>query len=122
MKTYRVKYKENIYELGIELISETEAAEVKVEQVTISKTQAISSQPSSNESESLLAPLPGKIFDVMVSTGTKVKKGDLLLIIEAMKLENEIFAPRDGVIMKLNKNKGESVASGESLLEFAYGC
>ncbi len=122
MKTYRVKYKENIYELGIELISETEAAEVKADQVTIPKTQEISKQPSSNESEQLLAPLPGKIFDVKVSNGTKVKKGDLLLIIEAMKLENEILAPRDGVIKKLNKNKGESVASGESLLEFAYGC
>lgn len=122
MKTYRVKYKENIYELGIELISETEAAEVKADQVTIPKTQEISNQPSSNESEQLLAPLPGKIFDVKVSNGTKVKKGDLLLIIEAMKLENEILAPRDGVIKRLNKNKGESVASGESLLEFAYGC
>ncbi|BES63907.1 biotin/lipoyl-binding protein [Gottschalkiaceae bacterium SANA] len=122
MKTYRVKYKENIYELGIELISETQAAEEKIEQLTEAKTQATSNVPSSKESEQLLAPLPGKIFDVMVSTGAKVKKGDLLLIIEAMKLENEIFAPRDGVIKKLNKNKGESVASGESLLEFAYGC
>ena len=122
MKTYRVKYKENIYELGIELISETEAEHVKVNESTQSKTQEISEQPSSNESEQLLAPLPGKIFDVKVANGTKVKKGDLLLIIEAMKLENEILAPRDGVIKRLNKNKGESVASGESLLEFAYGC
>ena len=122
MKTYRVKYKENIYELGIELISETEAEQVKVNESAKTETQTISKQPSSNESEPLLAPLPGKIFDVKVGKGTKVKKGDLLMIIEAMKLENEILAPRDGVILKLNKNKGESVASGESLLEFAYGC
>lgn len=122
MKTYRVKYKEQIYELGIELISETEAEQVKVSESTQAKTQEIGKQPSSNESEQLLAPLPGKIFDVKVANGMKVKKGDLLLIIEAMKLENEILAPRDGVIKRLNKNKGESVASGESLLEFAYGC
>jgi len=122
MKTYRVKYKEQIYELGIELISETEAEQLKVTESTQAKTQEISKQPSSNESEQLLAPLPGKIFDVKVANGMKVKKGDLLLIIEAMKLENEILAPRDGVIKRLNKNKGESVASGESLLEFAYGC
>lgn len=121
MKTYRVKYKENIYELGIELISETEAAAVKVVQETPT-AEPIRNEVAQKGGEQLLAPLPGKIFDVMVGKGAKVKKGDLLLIIEAMKLENEIFAPRDGVVMNINKNKGESVASGESLLEFAYGC
>jgi biotin carboxyl carrier protein len=121
MKTYRVKYKENIYELGIELIADTEAADLKAEQHAEPVKETVASQAQGTGGEHLLAPLPGKVFDILVSQGAKVKKGDLLLIIEAMKLENEIFAPRDGVIASINKRKGESVASGDSLLEFAYG-
>ena len=60
--------------------------------------------------------MPGTILDVKVSNGQAVKKGDVLCILEAMKMENEIKAPRDGVVVSVNVSKGQSVASGDVLL------
>ena len=55
------------------------------------------------------APMPGTILDVKVQAGQNVKKGDVLVILEAMKMENEIQAPCDGTITALNVRKGDSV-------------
>ena len=60
--------------------------------------------------------MPGTILDVKVSNGQAVKKGDVLVILEAMKMENEIMAPRDGVVASVNTSKGSSVNSGDVLL------
>ena len=62
------------------------------------------------------APMPGTILDVKVSQGQAVKKGDILLILEAMKMENEILAPQDGSIAQVNVSKGASVNSGDVLV------
>ena len=62
------------------------------------------------------APMPGTILDVKVSQGQTVKKGDILLILEAMKMENEILAPQDGSIAQVNVSKGASVNSGDVLV------
>ena len=58
----------------------------------------------------------GNINDVKVSQGQAVKKGDVLVILEAMKMENEIMAPRDGVVASVNVAKGATVNSGDLLL------
>ena len=60
--------------------------------------------------------MPGNINDVKVSQGQAVKKGDVLVILEAMKMENEIMAPRDGVVASVNVAKGATVNSGDLLL------
>ena len=60
--------------------------------------------------------MPGNILDVCVSAGQSVKKGDVLLILEAMKMENEILAARDGVIAGIAISKGATVNSGDVLL------
>lgn len=60
--------------------------------------------------------MPGNILDVKVAAGQSVKKGDVLLILEAMKMENEIMAPRDGVVGGVNVSKGSTVSSGDVLL------
>ncbi len=60
--------------------------------------------------------MPGTILDIKVSAGQSVKKGDVLLILEAMKMENEILAARDGVIGAIVTSKGASVNSGDTLL------
>ena len=66
--------------------------------------------------ETVKAPMPGTIMDVKVQNGQSVKKGDVLVILEAMKMENEIMAPRDGVVASVNTSKGSSVNSGDVLL------
>ncbi|MDI3312264.1 MAG: biotin/lipoyl-binding protein [Thermoanaerobacterium sp.] len=62
------------------------------------------------------APMPGTILDVKVSQGQTVKKGDVLLILEAMKMENEITSPYDGTVISINVSKGASVNTGDVLL------
>ena len=60
--------------------------------------------------------MPGTILDVKVSNGQAVKKGDVLCVLEAMKMENEIMAPRDGSVASVNVNKGAAVNTGDVLL------
>lgn len=62
------------------------------------------------------APMPGTILGVKVNSGDTVKKGQVLLILEAMKMENEIVAPNDGTIASINVAKGTSVNAGDVLV------
>ncbi len=66
--------------------------------------------------EAVKSPMPGTINAVNVTAGQAVKKGDILGILEAMKMENEIMASRDGVVASVNVTKGATVASGDVLL------
>ena len=66
--------------------------------------------------EKVAAPMPGTIVSVNVSDGQAVKKGDVLVVLEAMKMENEIKAPKDGTITGISVNKGESVDTGATLV------
>ena len=61
------------------------------------------------------APMPGKILSVKVQAGDAVKKGDIIMILEAMKMENEIPAPQDGTIASINANAGSTVEAGDVL-------
>ena len=62
------------------------------------------------------APMPGTILKVNASVGASVKKGDVLCVLEAMKMENDICAPQDGTVASVNVQKGASVASEEVLV------
>ncbi len=62
------------------------------------------------------APMPGTVVDVKVSEGDTVSEGDVLLILEAMKMENEIVAPSDGTVSGVHTSKGASVNSGDALI------
>ena len=62
------------------------------------------------------APMPGTILDVKANPGAAVKAGDVLVILEAMKMENEIVAPQDGTVAAVNVKKGDSVNSGDVLV------
>lgn len=65
------------------------------------------------------APLPGTILSVNVSNGQTVKAGEVLVVIEAMKMENEIMAPSDGTVTSVAVSKGQSVESGTALVYLA---
>ncbi len=71
--------------------------------------------PAAGDGDPINCPMPGTILSINVSAGQSVKKGDTLMILEAMKMENEISAPRDGVITSVACAKGESVESGKLL-------
>ena len=62
------------------------------------------------------SPLPGNVLDVKVSVGQAVNAGQVLVIIEAMKMENEVAAPCDGVVKQIVASKGAVVATGDALL------
>ena len=69
--------------------------------------------------EKVDSPMPGTILKVNVTTGQVVKEGDLLVILEAMKMENEIFAPKDGTVSQVLVEKGASVNTGDVLVVIA---
>ena len=69
--------------------------------------------------EKVDAPMPGTILKVNAVAGQKVKEGDLLVVLEAMKMENEIFAPKDGTVTQVLVEKGASVNTGDVLVVMA---
>lgn len=108
MKLYRVKVNGKLYEVELEAVSETSG--------TISPKEVTSSQATNNgDGEPFLAPIGGKVLDVKVTVGSSIKKGDVLCVIEAMKLENEVTALVDGTIKQVIVNKGDTVANKDPL-------
>ncbi|MEG1886594.1 MAG: biotin/lipoyl-containing protein [Oscillospiraceae bacterium] len=71
---------------------------------------------SAGEGDPINCPMPGTIVKVLVTAGQAVKRGDILLILEAMKMENEICAPNDGTVVAVSVAAGEAVDSGKLLL------
>ena len=130
MRQFRVVVNGNEYKVAIEELAEEASA---VEQATVprqSKTPAASStkaksvnQPAPVKKEtsgagegSIVAAMPGTILDVKVAAGDSVTKGQPLLVLEAMKMENDVMAPFDGVVKEIYTTKGASVNSGDSLM------
>jgi len=79
----------------------------------------VSAAPSDIKGEILRAPMPGTILSVTVSVDQQVKRGDVLLILEAMKMENEIVSHIDGTISGIYVQKGSTVNAGDTLVAFA---
>ncbi len=61
------------------------------------------------------SPMPGKILDIKAAPGQSVKKGEVILLLEAMKMENEVVAPQDGTIASIDVNSGDMVEAGNVL-------
>ena len=75
--------------------------------------------PANAGAVAVKAPMPGTIMKINVAVGDKVKKGDIVCVLEAMKMENEIFAPVDGTVTSLPVAKGASVQTDEVLATIA---
>ena len=69
--------------------------------------------PAAVGGSKVTAPMPGTILDVKVSVGQAVKKGDVICVLEAMKMENDIPAPCDGIVASINVQKGASVSAND---------
>ena len=94
-------------------VSEGLDASIEVKSVT---SAAPSPAPSTTSAgEKITASLPGSVFKVVASVGDSVKEGDVIIILEAMKMEIEIVAPKDGVVASIDVNEGQSVENGQLL-------
>ncbi|WP_199533984.1 biotin/lipoyl-containing protein [Romboutsia weinsteinii] len=117
IKKYNITVNGSTYEVEVE---ELGASTASVERPQVSKNIQPKVQkqkaPSSPKGGGIVAPMPGTISDVKVSVGQDVKKGQVLVILEAMKMENEIMAPSDGKVSSVNVSKGASVSSGDLLV------
>ncbi len=99
MKKYRVNVNGSVYEIEIE--------EMNAPATMSAAAPATPAAPAGGVQ--VKAPMPGAILDVRVQNGQRVKKGDVLVILEAMKMENEIQAPCDGTVKGVSVRKGDSV-------------
>ena len=86
---------------------------------TVPAQPAAPSAPANSAAEAVPAPLAGNIFKVNVQPGAEVVEGDVLLILEAMKMETEVRAARGGVVQELNVKEGDAVTVGSPLLSLA---
>ena len=113
IKTYNVKLNGKVYEVEIE--------EVKAsQQPTMSATpQAAPASAPTGSGQAVEAPLQGSMFNILVKQRQSVKKGDVLAVLEAMKMENEIIAPIDGTVSAIHVEKGQNVNLGDTILEIA---
>ena len=68
--------------------------------------------------KNIKAPISGRVIDVLVTTGNQIKKGQVLIVIEAMKMENQIESPVNAEISEIKVNKGQSVKAGEVMITF----
>ncbi len=115
MKVYNVKVNGKVYEVEVEEVKKHASNES--EPVVKSEDKKPEKKPPVNPGAgSVMAPMPGKILDVRVEEGQIVKTGDVLLILEAMKMENEISAHVDGKITAIYVAKDQSVNSGDVLI------
>ena len=110
MKKYRVTVNGTAYEIELEELTGAAPAAATAAPVP---TPAPAAAPAGGEQ--VTSPMPGNILAVNVKDGDSVKAGQVLMVLEAMKMENEIMCPCDGKIASVNTSKGASVESGTLL-------
>ncbi len=116
MKKYRVNVNGSLYEIEIE---EMDASAAKRASAAAPAPAAKPAAAPVGAGTKVNAPMPGTILDVKVQAGQSVKRGQVLVILEAMKMENEIQAPCDGKITGVNVRKGDSVETAALLCTIA---
>lgn len=136
MKEYKYTINGNQYQVAIEEAGETTAKAIvngteyivewekpKEEKPVVKVKPAVAPRPATAapaaapvSGNAIKTPLPGVIIDVKVSVGDTVKKGDTVVVLEAMKMENNINADRDGKVVSIAVSKGDTVADGAPLV------
>lgn len=112
MKTYKITVNGKVYEVLVEEVTGTTTAAQPA-------APTAPSAPAGSSDEKIEAPIQGTILSMKVQAGSQVKKGQILAILEAMKLENEIVSPFDGTVSSVAAKDGQMVDSGQLLLTIA---
>lgn len=135
-RLFNIKVNGNMYEVEVEEVKTTASASVKETPKVVApqKTQEVKQTPAAPAApvapkapekkveisveggSSISAPMPGTINEIRVKEGDSVSRGQILIILEAMKMENEIMAPVDGVVAGISVSKGASVNAGELMI------
>ncbi len=122
MKKYNITVNGTTYEVVVEEVGGAATAQAPVFTAPASApaptaapaaAPKAAAAPATAGASKVSAPMPGTILDVKVSVGQSVKKGDVICVLEAMKMENDIPAPCDGVVASVNVQKGASVAAND---------
>ena len=123
MRKFQVTVNGNTYEVEVEelgagaSVSAPYVAPVQVAQATPKAVAPVVPAPvASTGAHKVVAPMPGKIVDVKVSVGQTIKEGDLVAILEAMKMENEIFASASGTVASVNTSAGNMVEANDVII------
>ena len=115
MKNYTITVNGNVFEVTVEEGFTGAASAPKAAAPAPAAAPKAAPAPAAAGSVAVTAPMPGKILGVKASAGQAVKRGQVLLILEAMKMENEIVAPQDGTVASINVAVGDSVEPGATL-------
>ena len=119
MKNYRITVNGTAYDVAVEEVSGGSApAAVATPKAAPAPAPAPAPKAQAGGTAGsvvVAAPMPGKILNIKSSVGASVKKGDVLLVLEAMKMENEVVAPEDGTVASINVAAGDSVEAGDTL-------
>ena len=127
MKKYNISVNGKMYQVEVDEVGNSsttvaapvaQAAPVATPAPTPAPAPQAAPAPSSSGpvAGAMAAPMPGTILDIKVSIGQSVKAGDILIILEAMKMENEIVAPTDGKVVQIHTSKGAAVSTGDALI------
>ena len=108
MKNYTITVNGNVYNVTVE-----EGTTAGVVQAPVAPKAA--APAGAQGSVVVTAPMPGKILAVKANAGQAVKKGDVIMVLEAMKMENDIVAPQDGTVASINAAAGDAVEAGATL-------
>ncbi|WP_461613854.1 biotin/lipoyl-containing protein [Clostridium sp. Marseille-QA1073] len=127
MKRYNVTVNGNMYQVEVEEVkgeftsTPNIAAEKPIAPAPVQKpaAPAPSVKKSNASGEKIDCPMPGTIVKINIAEGVTVKKGDVLFVLEAMKMENEIMSPVDGTVAEINVAKGAAVSTGDVLAVIA---
>ncbi len=119
MKNYTITVNGNVYDVTVEEGASSGAPVQAAAPKAAPKAQAPKAEApkvsGTAGSVKVNAPMPGKIVAVKANPGDKVSRGQVILVLEAMKMENDIVAPQDGTVASVNVTVGSSVESGETI-------
>jgi biotin carboxyl carrier protein len=117
MKNYRITVNGNVYDVAVEETGAAPSAPVAAAPKAVAPAAAAPAAPKASAAGAVKvnAPMPGKVLSIKAAAGASVAQGEVIMILEAMKMENEIVAPQAGTIASIDVAEGASVEAGALL-------